>query len=72
MVGRSQSSQRAKALQSLIHEYIKVILVVYRELVYQREDCFIFAEVGLYIGVSERAYAVCTLFVCSFPQTHRA
>lgn len=58
------SSQWTKALQSPVREYIKVIFVVLEELVYQRGDCFIFAEVCVHIGVSERARFV---LACMLP-----
>lgn len=65
MVGRSRSSQWAKALQSPVREYIKVIFVVSQELVYQRGDCFIFAEVCVHIGVSESCSPACRACVCA-------
>lgn len=77
MVRRSQSSQWAKALQSPVREYIKVIFVVSQELVYQRGDCFIFAEACVHVSVSECAHAAHALlpecvYVRLFPQTPRA
>lgn len=57
MEGSSQSSRCAKASQSLVREYIKVIFIVSQALVYQRGECVIFSEVYVFTSVCLHAFA---------------
>lgn len=57
MEGSSRSSRCAKASQSLVREYIKVIFIVSQALVYQQGECVIFSEVYVFTSVCLHAFA---------------